>query len=97
MLFDSKILPNKGGRGQGPKGTLGTMQSLKGYRLDTEGGPISPSLSREGSPTTHPLLLDQISNFAGSISRLIISQWKRGTVPSRGDLLAQSWRGGHLQ
>lgn len=78
MLFDSKILPNKGGRGQGPKGTLGTMQSLKGYRLDTEGGPIS-SLSREG---THPLLLDQISNFAGSISRLIISQWKRGTVPN---------------
>lgn len=54
MLFDSKILPNEGSRGQGPEGTLSTMQSLKGYRVEMEGGPISPSLSREGSPTTHP-------------------------------------------
>ena len=58
------------------------MQSLKECRLDTEGGPISLSLSREGSPTTHPLLLDQIPNFAESVSRLVIGRWKRDTVPS---------------
>ena len=62
---------------------LSLVQPPENYRLERKGGPVFPSLTSEDHPTTHPILLDQILNFPGFISMVMIGRWgKRGVIPS---------------